>query len=105
MFRREAAREAGDGKVEAAPEEMHWAAFPEETGTEALEHRFDAAQRGVQAFGGVRIIVAGRDIFRKGRRARNLVRPVVEVRWQAMRFEHEDQAAMQGGDAAYVERQ
>ena len=105
MRRRRAAGEAGDGEVEAAPEEMDRAGLAVEAGAEALEHRHDPRQRGVQAVGGIGPIFARRDVLGKGDGIGNFVRLAIKVRRQAVRVEHFDQAAVKRGDAAEVERQ
>src|SRR3546814_4056654 len=60
MRRRGPSREAGDGEVEAAPEEMNRAGLALEAGAEPFEYGDDPGQSGVKAVGGIGPIFARR---------------------------------------------
>ena len=53
MWRRRAPREARDGEVERAPEEMRGAGLARKAGAEAPHHRRDPEERGVKALHGL----------------------------------------------------
>ncbi len=105
MLGRLMAGEAGDGEVEAAPEEMDRAGLAAKTGAEAIEHRHDPRQGVVQPAGAVALIIARRMIVCEADRFGDLVGLAVEGRGQTVPFEHRDQPRVQLGDGLALERQ
>lgn len=80
MERRAAAGEAGDGDVEAAPEQVDGAALAEEGRAEALEHAVDRQQRLMEARDRLGVIGAVAVILGEGHRVGDFVRAAVEAR-------------------------
>ncbi len=92
MLRRRPAREARDGKIEAAPPEVDRARLAREARAEALEHRHHRREGGAQSISGIAVVIARRLVLGERNGVRNLVRHSVEVRRQAVPLEQRDQS-------------
>ena len=105
MRRRFSAGVDVDGKIEAAPPELHRAGLASETGAVAREHRDHRGQRLAQPLGRIAVIFPARRVLGERDRAFDLVGRAVEGRRQFVAIEQGDQPVMKRGDAAGVERQ
>src|SRR3569623_3680830 len=105
MEGRSADREASDGEVERAPEQVDRRDLAEETGPEALEDSLDAHQRGVEALDRRAVIGALRPVLGEGPGVGDLVGNAEYVHSAAEPLDQRPRPLQEVGDAHCLERE
>ncbi len=101
--RRPPPREAGDGQIEAAPEEVYGARLAEKAAAEALENTIGLDEDAPESVCGLAIVSSMDAILGEGDRVRHLVRPFRDTDGNAEIVQQAEQAVMEVGDGLRLE--